>query len=76
MDPIGWIWTVYLLCTRITLEPLYESVPLYPYWSRDYRSTSHMKASLAKDRCFPRGLSVWFQVFLRFCEGFQIYEKS
>ena len=32
--------------------------PLHPYYSRDYRSTSHMKASLAKVRCFSRGPGV------------------
>ena len=26
--------------------------PLHPYYSRDYRSTSHIKAKLAKVRCF------------------------
>ncbi len=44
--------------------------PLHPYYSRDYRSTSHIKASLAKDRCFSRGLGMWFQVFLRSQEWF------
>ena len=36
---------------------------LHPYYSRDYRSTSHMIASLAKDRCFSRGPGVWFRCF-------------
>ena len=44
--------------------------PLRPYYSRDYRSTSHMKASLAKDRCFSSGPGVCFRVFLRCQEGF------
>ena len=44
--------------------------PLHPYYSRDYRSTSHMRASLAKDRCFSRGPGVCFRVFLRSREDF------
>ncbi len=44
--------------------------PLHPYCSRDYRSTSHIKLKLAKDRCFSRGLGMCFRVFLRSQEDF------
>ncbi len=44
--------------------------PLHPYYSRDYRSTSLLKASLAKVRCFFRGLGVCFRMFLRSRESF------
>ena len=44
--------------------------PLHPYYSRDYRSTSHIVASLAKDQCFSIGLGVCSRVFLRSQEGF------
>ncbi len=44
--------------------------PLHPYYSRDCRSTSHLRASLAKGRCFSRCPGVCFQWFLRFQEGF------
>ncbi len=49
---------------------IFSISPLHPYYSRDYRSTSHMEASLAKDRCFSSGPGVCFQVVLRCQEGF------
>ena len=44
--------------------------PLHPYYSRDYRSTSHLVANLAKVRCFSRSPGVCFRMFLRSQEGF------
>ena len=39
--------------------------PLHPYYSRDYRSTSHMRAKLAKDWWFSRSTRVCFRMCLR-----------
>ena len=65
---------IYPKCTKTTdwMGRIRTAYPLHPYYSRDYRSTSHLKASLAKDRCFSRGPGVCFRVFLRSQESFSI----